>query len=244
MFRLLDENADSLIDFKELVSCLDLMYYGDFSENLKLLYRLHIPPACSDDEATSFSPLRTTFISSIQSDYLRKPNSEAIDHQRQLKKMLEDLVKSKTASKDLSLMSQRDFIQFCKSLYSMFREDPEENNLYQAIATVTTLLLQIGEEGQRTRSSSSLSELTSSKESELLTPTDAADSVFEEDLHMNNNPLSQPEDDWSVSFEQILASLLTEQSLVNFFEKSVAIKSKLLHAKANQYQQRINLTIH
>lgn len=244
MFRLLDENADSLIDFKELVSCLDLMYYGDFSENLKLLYRLHIPPACSDDEATSFSPLRTTFISSIQSDYLRKPNSEAIDHQRQLKKMLEDLVKSKTASKDLSLMSQRDFIQFCKSLYSMFREDPEENNLYQAIATVTTLLLQIGEEGQRTRSSSSLSELTSSKESELLTPTDAADSVFEEDLHMNNNPLSQPGDDWSVSFEQILASLLTEQSLVNFFEKSVAIKSKLLHAKANQYQQRINLTIH
>lgn len=126
----------------------------------------------------------------------------------------------------------------------MFREDPEENNLYQAIATVTTLLLQIGEEGQRTRSSSSLSELTSSKESELLTPTDAADSVFEEDLHMNNNPLSQPDDDWSVSFEQILASLLTEQSLVNFFEKSVAIKSKLLHAKANQYQQRINLTIH
>ncbi|XP_078258726.1 TBC1 domain family member 8 [Rhinoraja longicauda] len=244
IFRLLDENADSLIDFKEMVSCLDLMYYGDFSEKLRLLYRLHIPPACSDDDAASFSPLRTTFISSIQSDYFSKPNSEAIDHRRQLKKMLEDLVKSKEASKDLSLMNQRDFIQFCKSLYNMFQEDPEENNLYQAIATVTTLLLQIGEEGQRTRSSCSLSELTSSKESELLTPTDAADSVFEEDVHMNNNPLSQPEDDWSVSFEQILASLLTEQSIVNFFEKSVAIKSKLLHAKANQYQQRINLTIH
>ncbi|XP_062910060.1 TBC1 domain family member 8 isoform X1 [Mobula hypostoma] len=244
-FRLFDEDADSLIDFKELVSCLDLMYYGEFSENLRLLYRLHIPPACNEDDTTSFSPLRTTFISSIQSDYFSKSNSEAIDHQCQLKQMLQDLVETKEVTKDLSLMNQREFIQFCKSMYSMFREDPEENNLYQAIATVTTLLLQIGEVGQRIRSSNSLSELPSSKGSELLTPTDADDTVFEENIHMNNNPLTQPGvDDWNVSFEQILASLLTEQCLVNFFEKSVAIKSKLLHAKANQYQQRINLTIH
>ncbi|XP_051882548.1 TBC1 domain family member 8 isoform X2 [Pristis pectinata] len=222
-FRLLDENADSLIDFKELVSCL----------------------ACNEDDTSSFSPLRTTFISSIQSDYFSKSNSEAIDHQCQLKQMLEDLVKTKEVTKDLSLMNQREFIQFCKSMYSMFREDPEENDLYQAIATVTTLLLQIGEVGQRIRSSSSLTELPSCKESRLLTPTDADDAVFKEDIHMNNNPLSQPGvDNWNVSFEQILASLLTEQCLVNFFEKSVAIKSKLMHAKANQYQQRINLTIH
>ncbi|XP_069747154.1 TBC1 domain family member 8-like isoform X2 [Narcine bancroftii] len=232
-FRLLDENADSLIDFKELVICLDLMYYGDFSENLRLLYRLHVPPACSNEDTSSFSPLRTTFIS-----------TEAIDHQHQLKKMLEDLVKSKEATKDLPLMNQREFIQFCKSLYSMFREDPEENNLYQAIATVTTLLLQIGEVGQRLHSSSSLSELPSSEKSEMLTPTGGTDAVFEEDIHCNN-PLSQPGvDDWNVSFEQILASLLTEQCLVNFFEKPVTIKSKLLHAEANQYQQRMNLTIH
>uniref|UniRef100_UPI00398E4736 TBC1 domain family member 8-like isoform X2 n=1 Tax=Pristiophorus japonicus TaxID=55135 RepID=UPI00398E4736 len=249
-FRVLDENADSLIDFKELVSCLDIMYYGDFSEKLRLLYRLHIPPACSDDDTDNLSPLKTTFISSVQPDYFSKSNGEAINYEHQLKKMLEDLVKRKKEStKDLSLMTQREFIQFCKTLYSMFREDPEENNLYQAIATVTTLLLQIGEVGQRIRSSDSMSELhsASSKESEVLTPTDVPDAVFEEvDVGLkNNHPPSQPgEDDWSVSFEQILASLLTEQCLVNFFEKSVAINCKLLHAKTNQYQQRINLTIH
>ncbi|XP_067842324.1 TBC1 domain family member 8 isoform X2 [Heptranchias perlo] len=248
-FRVLDENADSLIDFKELVSCLDIMYYGDFSEKLRLLYRLHIPPACSDDDGDNLSPLRTTFISSVRPDYFSKSNGEAIDYQHQLKKMLEDLVKrKKEATKDLSLMNQREFIQFCKTLYSMFREDPEENNLYQAIATVTTLLLQIGEVGQRIRSSGSMSELpsTSSEESKVLTPTDAADAVFGEvDVSPKNNPPAEPgEDDWNVSFEQILASLLTEQCLVNFFEKLVTIKSKLLPAKANQYQQRINLTIH
>ncbi|XP_067889967.1 TBC1 domain family member 8 isoform X2 [Heterodontus francisci] len=248
-FRLLDENADSLIDFKELVSCLEIMYYGDFSEKLRLLYRLHIPPACSDDDTDTLSPLRTTFVSNVQPDNF-KSKCEATDYQHQLKKMLEDLVKKKQeAKKDLSLMNQREFIQFCKTLYSMFREDPEENNLYQAIATVTTLLLQIGEVGQRIRSSGSMSELpsTSSKETLLLTHTDSTDSVFEgvDEGQKNNHPPSQPaEDDWSVSFEQILASLLTEQCLVNFFERSVAIKIKLLHAKANQYQQRINLTIH
>ncbi|XP_041055707.1 TBC1 domain family member 8 [Carcharodon carcharias] len=246
-FRMLDENEDSLIDFKELVSCLDIMYYGDISEKLRLLYRLHIPPAYSNDDTDNLSPLRTTFVSNVQSDYF-KSNCGATDYQHQLKKMLEDLVKrKKEATKDLSLMNQREFIQFCKTLYSMFREDPEENHLYQAIATVTTLLLQIGEAGQRIRNSGSMSELpsTSSKETEVLTPTD--DAVFEAvDIGpKNNHPTTQPgEDDWSVSFEQILASLLTEQCLVNFFERSVVVENKLLHAKANQYQQRISLTIY
>ncbi|XP_048453942.1 TBC1 domain family member 8-like [Rhincodon typus] len=163
--------------------------------------------------------------------------------------MLEDLVKrKKEATKDLSLMNQREFIQFCKTLYSMFREDPEENSLYQAIATVTTLLLQIGEAGQKIRSSGSISKLpASSKETEVLTPTNTASAPSEGvDMGLKNNPppSQSGEDDWSVSFEQILASLLTEQCLVNFFERSVAVKSKLLHAKANQYQQRINQTIH
>ncbi|XP_048388576.1 TBC1 domain family member 8-like [Stegostoma tigrinum] len=248
-FRILDENEDSLIDFKELVSCLEIMYNGDISEKLRLLYRLHIPPAYNDDDIDNLSPLRTTFVSDVQPDYLNKSNCGSTNYQHQLKKMLEDLVKrKKEATKDLSLMNQREFIQFCKTLYSMFREDPEENSLYQAIATVTTLLLQIGEAGQKIRSSGSISKLpASSKETEVLTPTDGADAVFEGvDMGLKNNPppSQSGEDDWSVSFEQILASLLTEQCLVNFFERSVAVKSKLLHAKANQYQQRINQTIH
>lgn len=121
----------------------------------------------------------------------------------------------------------------------MFHEDPEENDLYQAIATVTTLLLQIGEVGQRSSSSGSCSqECGEELRASALSPEQ--DSVF-----ADNNPgkiaqdpqtfPQEAEGDWTVSLEHILASLLTEQSLVNFFEKPLDIKSKLENAKINQY---------
>ncbi|XP_027621554.1 TBC1 domain family member 8B-like [Tupaia chinensis] len=42
-FRLLDENSDCLINFKEFSSAIDIMYNGSFTEKLKLLFKLHIP---------------------------------------------------------------------------------------------------------------------------------------------------------------------------------------------------------
>ncbi|XP_042189810.1 TBC1 domain family member 8 isoform X2 [Callorhinchus milii] len=225
-FRVLDENSDSLIDFRELASGL----------------------ACSDDDKDNLSPLKTTFIANAQSSYFRKSNDEAIDYQHYLKKMLEDLVKrkEKETTKDLPLMCQREFIQFCKTLSNMFREDPDENDLYQAIATVTTLLLQIGEVGQRLRNSARISgELPSTPSRESITPTHSASNAVFGNTQDTKQNLSQYQDDaWNVSFEQILASLLTEQCLVNFFEKAIDTKSKILHAKVNPYQQRTNQAIH
>lgn len=119
----------------------------------------------------------------------------------------------------------------------MFHEDPEENELYQAIATVTTLLLQIGEVGQRSSSSGSCSQ-ECSEELQASAPSPEQDSVFVETGKTPQDPRAFPEageGDWTVSLEHILASLLTEQSLVNFFEKPLNIKSKLENAKLNQY---------
>uniref|UniRef100_A0A4X2JY96 TBC1 domain family member 9 n=1 Tax=Vombatus ursinus TaxID=29139 RepID=A0A4X2JY96_VOMUR len=143
-----------------------------------------------------------------------------------------------------SLPIDREFIQFCKTLYSMFHEDPEENDLYQAIATVTTLLLQIGEVGQRSSSSGSCSdEYMEDVQTEASTSTSDQDSVFADMGKMPqrySQALSMTEGDWTVSLEHILASLLTEQSLVNFFEKPLDIKSKLENAKINQYSLKTN----
>uniref|UniRef100_A0A4W3HCN2 TBC1 domain family member 9B n=1 Tax=Callorhinchus milii TaxID=7868 RepID=A0A4W3HCN2_CALMI len=41
------------------------------------------------------------------------------------------------------------FIELCKTLYNLFSEDPEEGGLYQAIGTVASLLLRIGEAGKQ-----------------------------------------------------------------------------------------------
>uniref|UniRef100_A0A8C2VRA4 TBC1 domain family member 8 n=1 Tax=Chinchilla lanigera TaxID=34839 RepID=A0A8C2VRA4_CHILA len=241
-FRLLDDNVDQLLEFRAFVSCLDIMYNGEMNEKIKLLYRLHIPPALTENDRDSQSPLKNPLLSTSRPLVLAKPNGDTVDYQKQLKQMIRDLAKEKDRTeKELPKMSQREFIQFCKTLYSMFHEDPEENDLYQAIATVTTLLLQIGEVGQRSSSSGSGSGSGSQECVEELqgpAPSPEQDSVFAEPGRPAQDTgafSGVVEGVWTVSLEHILASLLTEQSLVNFFEKPLDIKSKLENAKTNQY---------
>ncbi|KAJ7319711.1 hypothetical protein JRQ81_019222 [Phrynocephalus forsythii] len=239
-FRLLDENMDHLIEFKAFAGCLDIMYNGEMNEKIRLLYKLHIPPALTENDKDSQSPLKNPLLSTSRPLVIGKANGDATDYQKQLKQMLRDLAKEKDSrtEKELPKMSQREFIQFCKTLYSLFHEDPEENELYQAIATVTTLLLQIGEVGQRSSSSGS-EELTEDLQSEA--STSDQDAVFTDTAKTPRSAsLPGAEGDWNVSFEHILASLLTEQALVNFFEKSLALKPKLENAKQSQYSLKTN----
>uniref|UniRef100_A0A8C8SB92 TBC1 domain family member 8 n=1 Tax=Pelusios castaneus TaxID=367368 RepID=A0A8C8SB92_9SAUR len=243
-FRLLDENMDRLVEFKGFASCLDIMYNGEMNEKINLLYRLHIPPALTENERDSQSPLKNPLLSTSRPLVFGKAKGDAVDYQKQLKQMLKDLAKEKDAKteKEMPKMSQREFIQFCKTLYSMFHEDPEENYLYQAIATVTTLLLQIGEVGQKSSSSRNGSdEFPEDPQPEA--SASAQETVFTDTVkttQKETQSLPVPEGNWIISFEQILASLLTEQSLVNFFEKPLELKSKLENAKLNQYSLKTN----
>ncbi|XP_069492814.1 TBC1 domain family member 8 isoform X2 [Ambystoma mexicanum] len=247
-FRLIDENMDDFIEFKGFASSLDTMYHGEMNEKIKLLFRLHIPPALTANDGDSESPLKNPLLSSTRPLMMAKSNGDGVDYQKQLKQMLRDLAKEKDTKieKELPKMTQREFIQFCKTLYSLFHEDPEENELYQAIATVTTLLLQIGEVGQRSSSTSGCvsDECTNDDPSPEPVASAEQDSVFLDNVNTprsNSSPaLPLPQCDWMVSFEHILASLLTEQSLVNFFERTVDLKPKLDSAKINQYGLKTN----
>ncbi|MGH0168629.1 UNVERIFIED_CONTAM: hypothetical protein FKN15_064198 [Acipenser sinensis] len=298
-FRLLDENMDSLINFKEFAVCLgtdpfcvycvresmsspcqfnpclpldppynlsklglyvDTMYCEELNEKMRLLYRLHIPPALTENDGEEQSPLKTPLLSTTRPLCVTPSNGkycimnlflfegEVNDYQEQLRQMLKDLAKDKEKNneKELPTMNQREFIQFCKTLYSMFHEDPNENELCQAIATVTTLLLQIGEVGQRIRSLGSTSEESSGNDdggdAAACSRVPEEDSVFmdtRDTARKNSQTSTLSEGEWTVTFEQILASLLTEQSLVNFFEKPVDLKTRIESAKLNQYDQRI-----
>ena len=196
----------------------------------------------------------------------------------------------------MMLFFQDQFICLWRTLYDMFTDTSEEQQLYHSIATVGRLLLQIGDVGKRFRLSSSQSGvdavLTPDSESnpvdnpELPSPSvnSGEESFAESDslkvegaacpggaagdstLHDNkpdqgqddldkksegnetrgtpektlNKALdkseeslvtnvelspsspkntSKPDKDWSISFEQLLASLLTEAPLVDFFER-------------------------
>uniref|UniRef100_A0A7N8YI09 TBC1 domain family member 9 n=1 Tax=Mastacembelus armatus TaxID=205130 RepID=A0A7N8YI09_9TELE len=91
-FRLLDQNGDALINFREFINGLGVLCHGDLTEKLKLLYKMHVLPG--------------------------------------------------------ECVSATQFIELCKTLYSMFSEDAAEQELYHATATVTSLLLEMGEVGK------------------------------------------------------------------------------------------------
>uniref|UniRef100_A0A8C4EZK3 TBC1 domain family member 8B n=1 Tax=Dicentrarchus labrax TaxID=13489 RepID=A0A8C4EZK3_DICLA len=236
-FTLLDQDCSNLVTFKEFAFWLDTLYCEELNEKIRLLYRLHIPPALTESEDDP-SLMKSPLVSTNRPLYVNLPSGEVKDYQEQLKQMLKDLAreKEKDVEKPLPLMNQREFIQFCKTLYSMFHGDPEENDLFQAIATVTSLVLQIGEASHRGNRPGS--EVTSQEEAR---GAETAKETAEDASRGDGSPAAESE--WTVSYAQILASLLTEQALVNFFEKPVDLSAKIAVAKEKQYHQRAALKL-
>uniref|UniRef100_H3B9Y7 TBC1 domain family member 8B n=1 Tax=Latimeria chalumnae TaxID=7897 RepID=H3B9Y7_LATCH len=249
-FRLLDENSDFLINFKEFSSLLDTMYNGSFTDKLKLLFKLHMPPAFTEVESGSpskgcdlskeelirLSQLNESLVTSVTDNPMKTSPEKGkgkVDLQLYLKQWQDELTKKEENIKDLPRMSQRHFIQFSKTLYNLFHGDPEEESLYQAIATVTSLLLKMEEVGRKLNSPSSpIKSIPHEEVQESSTiPNDGIGTS-------NAQPLSKEETEWSFAFEQILASLLNEPALVKFFEKPVSIKAKLENAKSIQLKAR------
>ncbi|XP_063148290.1 TBC1 domain family member 9B [Candoia aspera] len=334
MFRLLDENKDALINFKEFATGMSGMYHGDLTEKLKLLYKLHLPPALSPEEAESaleaasyFTENNATEVSPFVSEldlFLHCDSQETDiqedksardgdskdqekgtsphDYRYHLRMWAKEKDARKETIKDLPKMSQEQFIELCKTLYNMFSEDSLEQELYHAIATVASLLLQIGEVGKKfshqpvkkypvskespasDQSQSSIMEQYSQATPEGKASGDIqieknqqenqifvdgggegpgspiqlfSDDETKDDMSMSSYSMVstgslQCEDiaddtvlvgceagssaarcgntidtDWSISFEQILASILTESVLVNYFEKKTDVTQKI-----------------
>ena len=143
-----------------------------------------------------------------------------------------------------------------KTLYDMFMEHPDEQQLYHSIAMVGTLLLQIGEVGKKFSGKKNGGEAaqTPSQPAEEQGPNLLHDTVIENPDQGTNTTENQPihdgkdsspakaamikdesnlknsemertksvgqmaDPDWEITFEQFLASMLTEPELVNYFE--------------------------
>ncbi|KAM3869563.1 TBC1 domain family member 8B isoform 2-T2 [Diretmus argenteus] len=220
VFRLIDENQDGLVNFKEFCWAVDTLYRGSFTNKLKFLFKLHLPPAFDlpEDGVIRKSPER---------------GRGKVDLQAYLKQWQDEILKKEETIKDLPRINQTQFIQFSKTLYNIFHGDPEEETLYRAVAHVTSLLLRMEEVGRRLQEPSSPPESTKSHEEAPPTPesSDTSSTHSTQDAGPGPGPL---EVDWSFSFEQVLASLLNEPSIVCFFDRPVSIQTRLDHAKAAQ----------
>uniref|UniRef100_A0A8D0ME74 TBC1 domain family member 8B n=1 Tax=Sus scrofa TaxID=9823 RepID=A0A8D0ME74_PIG len=251
-FRFLDENSDCLINFKEFSSVIDIMYNGSFTEKLKLLFKLHIPPAytevnakdpsrgdeLSKEELLYFSQLHVSKPAEEKETESVKHSPEKgkgkVDIQAYLSQWQDELLKKEENIKDLPKMNQSQFIQFSKTLYNLFHGDPEEESLYQAIAVVTSLLLRMEEVGRKLHSPTS-----SAKGLSGAVCASGGPSEGQTKSHLEKDPSSPREEpQWSFAFEQILASLLNEPALVKFFEKPIDVKAKLENAKTSQLSSR------
>uniref|UniRef100_A0A8C2J859 TBC1 domain family member 9 n=1 Tax=Cyprinus carpio TaxID=7962 RepID=A0A8C2J859_CYPCA len=313
VFRLLDHNADALINFREFICGLSVMCHGDLTEKLKFLYKIHVLPELhhEQEEPDSACEAMQYFFEDItpetSSGLDQKNRAEKDDgfvgvtfRSEKVKKMQtpdyrmylrlwNQETKAKLENmKDLPKLNQSQFIELCKTLYNMFSEDPSEQELYHATATVTSLLLEMGEVGKLfcspahktdeedederiavpSRSKQERHQLEDSSPKDtatscamLLSDDDTSVSSYSvlsagshelqcEDIaedtvlirsgaaaaghHGRRGGLPHSvsiDKDWAITFEQFLASVLTEQALVQYFEKPVEIAARITNAK-------------
>ncbi|XP_037263578.1 TBC1 domain family member 8B isoform X2 [Falco biarmicus] len=256
-FRLMDESSDCLINFKQFACVLDTMYNGSFTDKLKLLFKLHIPPAFTEVESLSpskgddlskeelihFSQLSVPSVGdSLESDSLKSSPEKGkgkVDIQAYLKQWQDELLKKEENIKDLPRMNQSQFIQFSKTLYNLFHGDPEEELLYRAIAVVTSLLLKMEEVGRRLQSPTSpVRSPVAVMEVPVEIPREGQEESSSEQAGGSGAQSLRENHEWSFAFEQILASLLNEPAFVRFFEKPHDIKVKIESAKNLQLKAR------
>uniref|UniRef100_A0A4W5LN24 TBC1 domain family member 9B n=1 Tax=Hucho hucho TaxID=62062 RepID=A0A4W5LN24_9TELE len=301
LFRLLDMNKDGLINFKEFVTGLSGMYHGDMTEKLKLLYNLHLPPALCPEEAES--ALEATQFFTDDDTPQGTHTHQVKDYKYYLRMWAMENEPKKETIKDLRRMNQEQFIELCKTLYNMFSEDPLEQELYHAIATVASLLLRIGEVGKKftnngakkptdttnAQAPAPAAELPQPEkeepngesssgqslvcralaEAQLETPPQqTSDEEVKDDTSVSSYSIVstgslQCEDiaddtvligcagdqqrrgsildgDWSITFEQVLASMLTEPPLVDYFEKKGDIQARMASCKMQRVERQVS----
>lgn len=199
---------------------------GDELSTEELLYfsQLHVSKATNEKESKSGtnSP---------------EKGKGKIDIQAYLTQWQDELLKKEENIKNLPRMNQSQFIQFSKTLYNLFHEDPEEEALYQAIAVVTNLLLRMEEVGRKLHSPQSSAKAVSGTVCASEEPSERkTKSNLEKDPFLSGRNLSG-----HLHLNRFLHLCWTSQPWWGFFEKPVDLKTKLENAKTSQLRSRTKI---
>lgn len=166
---MIDEDGDGLISFREFAQGLGIICQGETQDRMQFMYRMHVPPAISVDcldisdaeSVESCAELEESGISGdLTSPSCEKSQPHGISQARDVLVPEEKPIGISSKARDVHCentkgndkrgaeippMSQEHFIMLWKTLYSLFRELPNEQEMYQSIASVGNMLLKLGE---------------------------------------------------------------------------------------------------
>lgn len=167
-----------------------------------------------------------------------------------LKLLMEE---KETRIKSFPKMSQPHFIALWKTLYDIFQTEPEDQETYHSIATIGTLLLQLGDVSKRFQAdrdrNESCDSLVSAATSSNLgacppnneTDDDPNGNVNSESSQENRTPGSSGDPQWVITLEQFLASALTGTPIANYFTKRVNISEEISKIRKRRFERAQSL---
>ena len=134
---------------------------------------------------------------------------------------------------------------------------PDESEMYHSAATVSTLLLRLGEETRKFHGSGDSLKFDEKltiideksiidaeyeiinennkqehKQPVLQQDKENQDTVIVDDITILEGKLSKDDSQWSIKYEQLLASILTDNLLSQYFDKKFDLDKKLVEYKS------------
>ncbi|XP_026276184.1 TBC1 domain family member 9 [Frankliniella occidentalis] len=222
------EATDFFHKIEESVECLE--------QAMSLLNETHL-------STSDHTMHRSTSISSATSFHSDKPwEVRGIGSLRLLMEEKETRIKS------FPKMSQPHFIALWKTLYDIFQTEPEDQETYHSIATIGTLLLQLGDVGKRFQADRD--ESCDSLVSATL-PTQGAESQILKAADPNGNENAEPKQvkpsisgdpQWVITLEQFLASALTGNPITNYFSKRINVTEEISKIRKRRFERTQSLT--
>uniref|UniRef100_A0A673HTD1 TBC1 domain family member 8B-like n=1 Tax=Sinocyclocheilus rhinocerous TaxID=307959 RepID=A0A673HTD1_9TELE len=246
-FRLLDENGDGLVNFKEFMCGLDILYNRSFTEKLKFLFKLHLQPGkliawsslvfhCRN---SSFYTSGVQFIGLTKTLYgVFHGNEEEESLYRAVARVTSLLLRMEEVGRKLQESSPQKTPQSTPTSTAQ----PETSPTLPTSSETETLAEGEGDQPEspanQQETAPSHSDITPTSTSRPSTPTSSptgtSSPVLDTPTDTPSSPSAVRDGDWSFSFEQILASLLNEPSVVRFFERAIDTDSVIAHARKNQ----------
>ena len=134
------------------------------------------------------------------------------------------------------LQKKDEFIAFWRIIYNLFTGMENESDMYHAAATVSTLLLKLGEVTRKflnTSEENANANLAASKLNENQEkPSNSILENVKTSFDKKSEDSIESAKNWSITFEQLIASLLTDNLLVQYFDAKYDLNTILIEYKS------------